>query len=193
MTERRRRPARAAAASALVTLAGCGGADGPRVLSASTAVVYARSIDALAAQGFQCRIQKNQLVCDAERPDRATLFVSYAPPSERAAGGRLVFVAFDRVDTPCAELLPEVNRFNYEFDFAQVSCRDEGSPMLFYVGNLYLPEQGLSARDLGAWTTWWSTGLASAVRATHLVRARRGPGPGAPGSDAARDPSLHKL
>jgi len=175
-----------AASIGALALVGCarGGAEA-RITSTSTSVVYARSIQALAHHGFDCKVQKGQLVCDGDRADRATIFISYAPPADRASG-RLVFVAFDRLDAPCSTMLPEINRFNYEFDFAQVSCRDEGAPMLFYVGNVYLPEQGLSPRDLGGYAAWWSSGLATAVRASHLVRAR-------PKATDAQDPALHKL
>ncbi len=148
------------------TLAGCAP---PRIANGNgdSAAVYAKTIPALAAHGFSCKIWKGHLVCDADKRDRPTLFVSYVPQ-----GSRLLLVAFDRLDAPCADMLEALNRFNYVFDFAQASCRDDTTPMLFYVGSMVVPEDGLRPSDVGRYATFWSHSLMGALRASGLGKKR---------------------
>ena len=164
------------------TAVGATGCATPRVHNAEAPKVYADSVKALATQGFDCKVDKSQIVCDENSHERATLFISYVP-----SGSRLVLVAFDRIAEPCEALLSDLNRFNYEFDFAQVSCKDGDVPMLFYVGSLIVPENGLTPRDLGSYVAWWTTGVSTAVRVTQLAKPR----PDAPESGGER--TMQKL
>jgi hypothetical protein len=152
----------AAGALAFASL-GCAAAAPPSpappqaVTSGDKVAVRAKVLAALNGAGFQCAERKDLIFCDEQAKDRLTVGIVY-----EVLPARLVFVVPGAMKRPCEEAFARFNKFNRDVDYIALSCEGESFTA---VTVLYVPEAGLTAKDVSAFVAWWTASAARAMQA----------------------------
>lgn len=130
----------------------------PRAVTAGSKVaVRTQLLAALNGAGFQCVERKDLIFCDEQAKDRLTVGIVY-----EAAPARLVFVIPGSMKHPCDEAFARFNKFNRDVDYISLSCEGESFTA---VTVLYVPEAGLTAKDVTEFVAWWTASAARAMQA----------------------------
>ncbi len=82
-----------------------------------------------------------------------------------AQSRRLRFMAIFELKEKCNILHPEIMDFNWNFNVAQVSCKDD---TITFLSNTVVPENGVSGEDIKSYLVWWSAAINDALKESGL-------------------------
>jgi len=133
-------------------LSSCGGTSAAAGIKPTSSSQAARKNinDLLTARGFVCKVEEDDVQCEADRTYKVLMEYRHAPPR------LFLFAWFDTNGKGCSQLDAQVLAYNKAYP-TQVSCIDEeqSSSLRFFASTL-VPESGITARELEEYLTFWS-------------------------------------
>jgi hypothetical protein len=165
------------AAAAGLGAAGCGAAagEGPAapggapargltatITSGEPAQIHSRVAAALSDAGQPCRAASDRVICTGDGERSASFYVVY-----RAYPARLLFGSPWRLTGSCGDAAAALNRFNWDYDELSASCDERGTVIV--QGAYFVPEGGLSARDVVSYARWWTLAEVRALQASPVA------------------------
>jgi hypothetical protein len=123
--------------------------------------VHARVAAALSLAGHTCRASTDRVLCDGESTRSASFYVVY-----RSYPARLLFGSPWMLKTPCDQAAGAINKFNWTYDEISASCDERGTMVV--QGAYFVPENGLTARDVVSFARWWSLAEVRALQASDV-------------------------
>lgn len=137
-------------------------ARGATITSGEPAEVHSRVAAALSDAGQPCRATTDRVVCTGDGERSASFYVVY-----RAYPARLLFGSPWRLTGSCGDAAAALNRFNWDYDELSASCDERGTVIV--QGAYFVPEGGLSARDVVSYAKWWTLAEVRALQASPVA------------------------
>lgn len=132
------------------------------VTGGDPAAVHARIAGVLAQSGHDCKTLKDRVACAGDSMQGAAFYVVY-----REYPARLLFASPWMLKEGCNGALVAVNEFNWTYDELSASCDQRGA--LIISGAYFVPEGGLSGRDVLGFARWWSLAEVRALSASKIA------------------------
>ncbi len=132
---------------------------GGAITSGEVNQVHSRVAAALRSAGQPCRASGDRVICTGDGERSASFYVVY-----RAYPARLLFGSPWRLQGGCGEAAAALNAFNWEYDELSASCDEKGTVIV--QGAYFIPEGGLTARDVVSYAKWWTLAEVRALQAS---------------------------
>jgi hypothetical protein len=126
--------------------------------------------DALNGAGHECNVTSEQVICDEQKSNVATVVVVYA--EEPTLGPYLGFVTSFMWKEPngCSDASAKLVELNAKFDLLRSSCT---SDRLIFALTAPISERGMTGGDVRAMASYFQSVVANVLGSSELVKAVR--------------------
>lgn len=147
------------------------GAPSPAAIPRAPEATVLRAVgDALNLAGHECKLTTEQVICDEQKSNVATVVVVYA--EEPTLGPYLGFVTSFVWKDPngCADASAKLVELNAKFDLLRSSCT---SDRLIFALTAPISERGMTGADVRAMASYFQSVVGNVLASSELVKAVR--------------------